>query len=130
LQKLVDADRRAMGFDRGDLIRHFANRAGSALYETRDAIGLVRAGRNARQIGPVYAQRESDAIGLFERVLADEAGSLVIDLCAAHADAGNFLLSRGFMFERPFSRMRFSTHAPKAAGGSAELIAVAGPEFG
>jgi hypothetical protein len=119
-----------MDFDRSELIRHFAARAGSAIYSAEAAIGLVRVGRKARQIGPVYAPSEMAAIALFERTLDEEVGSLVVDLSAAYSKAREFLLSRGFIFERPFSRMRFSTHAPNAAGDSAELIAVAGPEFG
>ena len=130
LQKLLDADRRAMGFDRGGLIRSFAHRIGSAIYETDTAIGLVRAGRKARQIGPVYAEEETGAIALFQRILDEESGSLVIDLSAAHPEAHEFLPSRGFIFERPFARMRFGDGATKASGGSGELIAVAGPEFG
>jgi hypothetical protein len=70
------------------------------------------------------------AIALLDRVLAEEAGSLVIDLSAAHAGTRDLLLSHGFVFERPFSRMRFGADTPKATGGSTELIAVAGPEFG
>jgi GNAT superfamily N-acetyltransferase len=130
LQKLLDADRRTMGFDRGDLIRHFAARAGSSIYGTGGAIALVRAGRKARQIGPVYAADASAAVALFERVIEEEPGSLVIDLSKAHSETHEFLVSRCFMFERPFARMRFGKDAPKAAGGSAELIAIAGPEFG
>jgi hypothetical protein len=130
LQKLLDADRRTMGFDRGDLIRHFAARAGSSIYGTGGAIALVRAGRKARQIGPVYAADASAAVALFERVLEEEPGSLVIDLSKAHSETHEFLVSRCFVFERPFARMRFGKDAPKAAGGTAELIAIAGPEFG
>jgi GNAT superfamily N-acetyltransferase len=130
LQKLLAADRGAIGFDRGDLIRHFAGRTESSLYEINGAVGLVRAGRNARQVGPVYALHEPAAIALLEHILANEPGPLVIDLSAAHSGAREFLLSCGFTFERPFSRMRFGAHPPKACGGSAELIAVAGPEFG
>jgi GNAT superfamily N-acetyltransferase len=130
LQKLVDADRRAMGFDRSELIRHFAARADSTICETGDAIGLVRAGRKARQIGPVYATSKTATIALLDRVLAENVGSLVIDLSVLHAEARDFLLSRGFVFERPFSRMRFGAGTPKATAGSTEVIAVAGPEFG
>jgi GNAT superfamily N-acetyltransferase len=130
LRNLLDADRRGMGFDRGGLIREFADRAGSSIHETGDAIALVRAGRKARQIGPVYAQDESAAIGLLDRILNAEAGSLLVDLSTAHSQAHASLLSRGFVFERPFARMRFGGGAPQATGGSAELIAVAGPEFG
>ena len=130
LQKLLEADGRAMGFDRSELIRSFAHRAGSSIDETDGAIALVRAGRKARQIGPVYAQKETAGIALFERILDNEPGSLVIDLSAAHPKAREFLMSRGFIFERPFTRMRFGKGAPQAAGGSVELIAVAGPEFG
>jgi GNAT superfamily N-acetyltransferase len=130
LQKLLDADRRTMGFDRGYLIRHFAARAGSSLYETDAAIALVRCGRKARQIGPVYADGPRAAIELFDRILDEESGSLIIDLSAAHSEAHEFFLSRGFVFERPFSRMRFGEGAPRTGSDSAELMAVAGPEFG
>jgi hypothetical protein len=119
-----------MGFDRGDLIRQFAHRAGSAIYETDDATGLMRAGRKARQIGPLYADNDPAAVALLEHIVEDKSGSLVIDLAAAHSGAREFLLSRGFVFERPFTRMRFGEGAPRSAGDSAKLIAVAGPEFG
>jgi hypothetical protein len=130
LQKSLDADRRAMGFDRSGLIRQFAHRAGSWIYETDHATGLMRAGRKARQIGPLYADNQAAAIALLEQIIEGESGSLVIDLSAAHSGAREFLLARGFVFERPFSRMRFGEGAPRTAGDSAELIAVAGPEFG
>ncbi|MBV9392980.1 MAG: GNAT family N-acetyltransferase [Methylobacteriaceae bacterium] len=130
LQRLLDADRRAMGFDRGDLIREFADRAGSSICETGGAIALVRDGRKARQIGPVYAQEESAAIGLLQDIVNAEAGSLLIDISTAHSQAHAFLLSRGFVFERPFARMRFGGGAAQATGGTTELVAVAGPEFG
>jgi GNAT superfamily N-acetyltransferase len=130
VQKLLDVDRRAMGFGRNELIRRFAGRARSSIYETDGAIGLVRAGRKARQIGPVYAADETAAIALFQRILNEETGSLVIDLSAAQSEARAFLVSRGFVSERPFARMRFGKEAPHATRGSTELIAVAGPEFG
>jgi GNAT superfamily N-acetyltransferase len=130
LQKLLDADRRAMGFDRGELIRDFAARAGSSIYDTDGAIGLVRDGRKARQIGPIYARDQSAAMGLLEHVVGAEPASLVIDISTTHLSARKLLESRGFRFERPFARMRFGGGAARASGGSAELVAVAGPEFG
>ncbi|MBV8849835.1 MAG: GNAT family N-acetyltransferase [Methylobacteriaceae bacterium] len=129
LQKLLDADRRTMGFDRGALLREFSSRAGSAIYERDGAVGLVRAGRKARQVGPVYAADETTAIGLFERILDEESASLVIDLATVHPGVREFLDSRGFVFERPFARMRFGDDASKT-NADAHLIAVAGPEFG
>jgi GNAT superfamily N-acetyltransferase len=130
LLKLLDADRRAMGFDRGEIIKNFARRERSAVYEMENAVALVRAGRKARQIGPVYAADEGAAIELLSQILEREDGSLVVDLSAAHSKAHDFLLSGGFAFERPFARMRFGAALPKASGGSHELVAVAGPEFG
>jgi GNAT superfamily N-acetyltransferase len=130
LQQLLDADRRAMGFDRGELIRHFAARGGSSIHATDDAIGLVRTGRKARQIGPVYAQSDMGTIPLLQRILGEETGSLVIDLSARHSKARESLLSRGFVLERPFARMRCGHGKPGATGDSAELLAIAGPEFG
>jgi GNAT superfamily N-acetyltransferase len=130
LRRLFDADRQAMGFDRSELIRNFAERTGSRVHETDNAAGLVRAGRKARQIGPLYAANENGAIALLDRILTEEAGSLLIDLSAGHAGVRDFLLSRGFVFERPFSRMRLGAGTRTAARGCAGLIAVAGPEFG
>jgi GNAT superfamily N-acetyltransferase len=130
MQKLLDADRRAMGWDRSKLGGQFARRAGSSIYEVDGAIGLVRVGRKARQIGPAYAENDMAAIALLDRVLAEETGSLLIDLSAKRASTREFLLSRGFIFERPFSRMRLGHGEPRVTGDSAELIAVAGPEFG
>src|SRR3954469_2160738 len=103
LRKLLDADCRSMGFDRGELIRHFAARAGSSVHEEDGAIALVRAGRKARQIGPVYAITDAAGVALLERTIAEEPGSLVIDLSMAHTVARKVLLSSGFVFERPFA---------------------------
>ncbi|GAC1549780.1 MAG: GNAT family N-acetyltransferase [Beijerinckiaceae bacterium] len=130
IRRLLEADRRAMGFDRSKLLEHFAGRDGSIIYATGDALALVRTGRKARHIGPVYATSEASAIGLLDAVLRSESGSLVVDLSSAQTPVRDVLLSRGFVLERPFSRMRLGGEARRASGGGPEFVAVAGPEFG
>ena len=51
----------AMGFDRSTLLSEFAARAGSRIVSDGDAMALVRDGRTARHIGPLFADTRRSA---------------------------------------------------------------------
>src|ERR1041385_225526 len=127
IDELIWRDRDAMGFERGTLLREFAGRAGSRVVSQGDALALVRDGRIARQIGPLYANDASAAVMMVEAIAASESGSLLIDVVGDHSGFLENLTSSGWSIERPFQRMRFG----RAIAPGPELpFAVAGPEFG
>jgi GNAT superfamily N-acetyltransferase len=127
IDDFIARDRHAMGFERGLLLREFAGRPGSRLLSRDGAIALIRDGRTARQIGPLYADDTARAIALLEAIAAFEGGPLLIDVVHNHSEFLHTLAGSGWTVERPFQRMRFGrTIAP-----ALDLpFAVAGPEFG
>lgn len=125
--ELILSDARAMGFERSALLREFAGRSGSRLVSQDGALALIRDGRTARQIGPLYANDAAAAVTLVEAIAASEAGALLIDVVNDHSGFLENLTRSGWSIERPFQRMRFG----RAGASGTELpFAVAGPEFG
>ena len=124
---LVAQDRRAMGFDRGSLLGALAGRSASRLLASGDAIALVRDGRKARHIGPLFAESPEQAHALVNEIVWSESGSLLIDAVYEQEEFLRRLTGSGWKIERPFQRMRFGT----ATALRAKLpFAVAGPEYG
>jgi GNAT superfamily N-acetyltransferase len=124
---LISRDRRAMGFERSALLREFAGRPGSRLVSHGGALALVRAGRTAKQIGPLYADGTAAAVALVQAIAGSETGPLLLDAVRDQGEFLDALSGSGWNIERPFQRMRF--------GGAVALgpdlpFAVAGPEFG
>jgi GNAT superfamily N-acetyltransferase len=127
LDALVAHDHRAMGFDRGDLLRELGGRSGSQSISHGDAMALIRDGRTARHIGPLFADDAGSATALIEMIAQSEAGPILIDVVSEHDEFLKNLTNSGWAIERPFQRMRFGRTTMLAA----ELpFAVAGPEFG
>jgi GNAT superfamily N-acetyltransferase len=123
--RMHDAD--AIGFDRGDLLRELSGRPGSQLISSRNASALIRDGRTARHIGPLFAESADGALALIHEIAASQTGPLLIDAIAERNDFLRGLTNAGWTIERPFQRMRFGR--PPAA--AAELpFAAAGPEYG
>jgi len=127
LGEFVACDKSAMGFDRGALLTELAGRPGSRLLSNGDAMALVRDGRTARHVGPLFAAGPAQALALVRDIVASEAGPLLIDAVAAQDAFIESLTQSGWMIERPFQRMRFGRAASRAA---TLAFAVAGPEFG
>jgi GNAT superfamily N-acetyltransferase len=127
IDQLISRDRRAMGFERGALLREFANRPGSRVVSQDGAMALVRDGRTARQIGPLYADDIAAAEALVEEIAASETDPLLMDVVQGHSDRLATLTASGWSIERPFQRMRFGRGS---ATGEQLPCAVAGPEFG
>jgi GNAT superfamily N-acetyltransferase len=127
IEEFAAKDRRAMGFDRGTLLTELGGRSGSRLVSNGKAAALVRDGRTARHIGPLYAESPEQALALVNEIVRSGSATLLIDAVHEHEEFLQGLVRSGWIVERPFQRMRFG----HAAVPAAELpFAVAGPEFG
>jgi GNAT superfamily N-acetyltransferase len=127
IDEFITCDISAMGFDRRELLQGLASRPGSRVVSSGDAMALVRDGRTARHIGPLFATAPGHALALVGNIVASEQGAILIDAVASQEQFLNGLTDRGWTIERPFQRMRFG----RATTASAELpFAVTGPEFG
>jgi GNAT superfamily N-acetyltransferase len=127
LGDLIAFDANAMGFSRRDLLGELVRRPGSRLVSNGDAMVLVRDGRAARHIGPLFADGPARALAMVGDIAAREAGPLIIDAVATQGAFLEGLTDAGWRIERPFQRMRLG----RATGQPAKLpFAVAGPEYG
>jgi GNAT superfamily N-acetyltransferase len=127
LEEFIARDRGTMGFERGALLGELGRRPGSRLLSSGDAAALVRDGRKARHIGPLFADGPDRALALVHGITGSETGPLLIDAVSEQDEFLNGLTNSGWRIERPFQRMRFG----HAAAQLAKLpFAVAGPEFG
>jgi GNAT superfamily N-acetyltransferase len=127
IDEFITCDINAMGFDRSELLQELGGRPASRLVSSGDAIALVRDGRAARHIGPVFATTPAHALALVRDIVASEQGAILIDAVANQNQFLNGLTDAGWIIERPFQRMRFG----RATTQGAELpFAVVGPEFG
>ena len=127
IEKFVARDRLAMGFDRNTLLREISGRSGSRLLSNGEALALVRDGRKARHIGPLFADGPDQALAMVSQIVRSETGPLLIDAVNEQEEFLKGLTGSGWTIERPFQRMRFG----RAAALPAELpFAVAGPEYG
>jgi GNAT superfamily N-acetyltransferase len=126
-EELLARDRRAMGFDRSTLLRELSARSNSRLCARNGALGLVRSGRKARHIGPLFADDTDQALALVDDIVRSESGPLLIDAVDGHDGFTQGLTRVGWNIERPFQRMRFGlSPGPEPV----PLLAGAGPEFG
>jgi len=127
IERFTAQDRLAMGFDRGTLLMELCGRSGSRLLSSNDALALVRDGRKARHIGPLFADRPDQALAMVNEIVWSETGPLLIDAVSEQDEFLKGLTNSGWRIERPFQRMRFG----HAAAPLAKLpFAVAGPEYG
>jgi GNAT superfamily N-acetyltransferase len=127
LDEFIARDRGTMGFARGALLGELGRRAGSRLLSSGDAVALVRDGRKARHIGPLFADGPDRALALVHEITGSETGPLLIDAVSEQGEFLKGLTNSGWRIERPFQRMRFG----HAAAPLAKLpFAVAGPEYG
>ena len=127
IEEFAARDRRAMGFDRSALLTELAGRQGSRLLSNGGAVALVRDGRSARHIGPLYAESPGQALALVNEIVRSGFATLLVDAVHEQEQFLQGLVRSGWTVERPFQRMRFG----HAAMPTAELpFAVAGPEYG
>jgi GNAT superfamily N-acetyltransferase len=127
IEQIIAQDRLAMGFDRSTLLTELSKRPGSRLLSSSEALALVRDGRKARHIGPLFADRADQALALVNEIVRSGSGPLLIDAVSEQAEFLQGLTCSGWTIERPFQRMRFG----RAAAQTTKLpFAVAGPEYG
>jgi GNAT superfamily N-acetyltransferase len=127
IDEFIARDGSAMGFDRGVLLRELSGRQGSRLLSNGKAAALVRDGRKARHIGPVFANRPEQALALVNAIVRSEAATFLIDAVNEQEDFLQGLTHSGWNIERPFQRMRFGRTSAQTAKPP---FAVAGPEYG
>jgi GNAT superfamily N-acetyltransferase len=120
-------DAQAMGFARDALLAEFAGRSGSRRVKKGDAMALVRDGRTARHIGPLFAGSPDEALALVQAIVHRERGPLLLDAVHNQSEFLEGLTGSGWNIERPFQRMRFGRPVAEAAEPP---LAVAGPEYG
>jgi GNAT superfamily N-acetyltransferase len=127
LGEFIARDSGAMGFDRGILLGELGGRPHSRLVSNGGASALVRDGRTARHIGPLFADGPDRALALVHDIVGSETGPILIDAVASQQQFITGLSDSGWTIERPFQRMRFG----RATARPSELpFAVAGPEYG
>jgi ribosomal protein S18 acetylase RimI-like enzyme len=126
-------DAAAFGADRARLLAHLRRRLPlAALLALRGGhiagFLLGRDGRTATQLGPLTAEDDAAARALLTRALEVVAGPIYVDLADAKADTDGWLAARGFLAQRPLTRM---VHLRRESfDDAARTYAVVGPEFG
>jgi GNAT superfamily N-acetyltransferase len=124
---ILELDALAFGASRERLLRDLARRLPrAALVIEGKGFLLGRDGREAHQLGPLVARDERTAMRLLSHALAAVQPPLYVDVVGQALR--EWLEARGFLFQRPFTRMvRGAAPAP----GNEELVfLVAGPELG
>jgi GNAT superfamily N-acetyltransferase len=127
IEEFAAQDRLAMGFDRSALLAELSARSDSRLLSSGDALALVRDGRKARHIGPLFAGSPDQALALVNEIVRSGSGPLLIDAVNEQEEFLKGLTGSGWVIERPFQRMRFGRATPQTA---VLPFAVAGPEYG
>jgi GNAT superfamily N-acetyltransferase len=127
LEAFIAHDRCAMGFDRSVLLGALGRRADSRLVSNGDAVALVRSGRTARHIGPLFATDPERALALVRSIAIEEGAALLLDVVASRQEFLAGLVRDGWSIERPFQRMRFGIAGVPSADPP---FAIAGPEYG
>jgi len=126
--RILEFDRRAFGADREVVLRNLAARLPEAALVTEGGFVLGRDGREAYQLGPLVAKDEQTARDLLGAALARVKPPLYLDLVDRLPGLKGWLQERGFVFQRPFTRM---AHGAGGAPGDASLVCCpAGAELG
>lgn len=130
---ILAIDRPAFGADREALLRWLAARLPAAAHVAERGgrlTGFVfgRDGREASQVGPLLADDDETASALLDAALSRLDGPVYVDLTDRHAQLLPWLQSRGFVFQRPFTRMLHGM--PAVPGDPSRIVLVAGPELG
>jgi GNAT superfamily N-acetyltransferase len=136
-------DAPAFGASRLPLLQQLARRLPAAAWvlvqhDTVRAVLLGRDGRTAMQLGPLVVDGV-DALAAAKALLGaalealrrrsvGEQPTVIVDVRDGQAELQAWLESRGFAFERPFTRMVHG--ADRAPGDPERTVLVAGPELG
>lgn len=131
-----ELDQMAFGADRSLLLDSLMRRAPSLAlvarnHEQAHGFLLARPGRVATQLGPVVARDSDTAIELADEALSRIDGAVFIDIPDSQRTFADWVASRGFVPQRPFTRMALID--PNQTSLPTPLVtpfAVAGPELG
>ncbi len=126
--RILELDRRAFGADRSVVLRDLARRLPQAALVAERGFLLGRDGREARQLGPLVAEDEATARELLGAALARAEPPVYLDLADRARGLRVWLEERGFVSQRPFTRMAHG--AAQAPGDASRVVLVAGPELG
>jgi GNAT superfamily N-acetyltransferase len=127
--EILRMDSKAFGSTRESLLRALRQRLPQAALMIGDeGFVLGREGREARQIGPLVACDEQAAKSLLEHALSAVEPPLYVDVVDHAPELSSLLEARGFVFQRPFTRM--VRGADRAPGNEKAVFLVAGPELG
>ena len=121
-------DAAAFGASRRFLFADMLARPGTTAIAEAGGCVIARRGRVATHVGPLVAGDEAQALGLLRRVLARLAGPVILDVPLRRRGLADELAARGFVRQRPYTRMALGRNAP--FGDPSRLFAVTGPEFG
>jgi GNAT superfamily N-acetyltransferase len=132
--QVLALDVAAFGASREPVLRNLAARQPkAALVAERNGqvagFVLAREGREAMQVGPLVARDEGTARELLAAALGAVRAPVYVDIADHAATLQAWALARGFVVQRPFTRM---AHGPGGyAPGDASLVfCPAGPELG
>ncbi|HUQ73242.1 MAG TPA: GNAT family N-acetyltransferase [Burkholderiales bacterium] len=121
-------DAEAFGGKREALLRALQKRRPQSALVTANGFVLAREGREAQQIGPLIARDEATALSLLQQALRATSVPVYVDVADHAPRIQQWLQERGFVFQRPFTRM---VHGGGRAPGNEKLVyLVAGPELG
>jgi GNAT superfamily N-acetyltransferase len=121
-------DVEAFGADRSALLRALQKRLPQCALGAPGGFALGRDGREAQQVGPLVARDEDTALELLEAALAAAPRPVYVDVVDHAPRMQAWLEQRGFVLQRPFTRM---VHGGGPAPGNEKLVyLVAGPELG
>ncbi len=133
LGAIAAVDAPAFGADRVPILAHFLERQPARAFVAERSGRLVgyvlaRDGRTAHHSGPLVADDQSTAIALADRALTGVGQPVYMDVLDRHETLRAWLASRGFVPQRPFTRMAYRRDAP--FDDPERVIAIAGPELG
>jgi GNAT superfamily N-acetyltransferase len=132
---ILELDGRAFGASRERLLRNLALRLPEAALVAESGgvlAGFVlgRDGREARQIGPLVARDTDTANRLLNAAVAGVRPPVYLDIVDHAPSLQALTQAKGFVFQRPFTRMVHGTDAGPAPGEASLVYCPAGPELG
>ena len=126
-------DAPAFGADRAPILGHLLERQPERAFVAERSgrlagYVLARDGRTAHHSGPLVADDQATAIALADRALAGIDRPVYMDVLDRHETLRAWLAGRGFVPQRPFTRMAY--HRDKPFDDLDRVMAIAGPELG
>src|SRR5262249_4905323 len=96
IREFLTCDLNALGLNRRDRLQELSGRAGSRLISNGDAMALIRDGRTARYIGPLFATSPAQALAIVRDIAAGERAPLLIDAVATQTAFLDGLVADGW----------------------------------